>query len=149
MFRDFEDVTKDIGTELKETARRIYTRCQVIAFLIAIVAVISGIVLAIDLGEFGVLLYFLLGAAAELLIFLGVAHLITINLYAKGELVHLVRHINDPSQQIPVPVVPEKKPEPVMPEAAPEDDSKRWFCTNCGAENSINYGQCKKCGTYR
>lgn len=24
-----------------------------------------------------------------------------------------------------------------------------WKCENCGAENSINYGQCKKCGLFR
>lgn len=24
-----------------------------------------------------------------------------------------------------------------------------WKCNNCGAENSINYGQCKKCGLFR
>ena len=149
MFRDFEDITKDVGTELKETARRIYNRCQVVAFLLAVIAVITGIVMAVDSESFSVFILFLVGAAAELLVFLGVAHLITINLYAKGELVHLVRHINDPAQQIPAPGIPEKKPENVMPEAAPEDDKKRWFCTNCGAENSVNYGQCKVCGTYR
>lgn len=24
-----------------------------------------------------------------------------------------------------------------------------WVCHNCKTENSINYGQCKKCGQYR
>ena len=28
-------------------------------------------------------------------------------------------------------------------------NAEKWLCGNCGAENSNNYGQCKKCGTYR
>ena len=25
----------------------------------------------------------------------------------------------------------------------------KWTCVNCGTENSVSYGQCKKCGQYR
>ena len=28
-------------------------------------------------------------------------------------------------------------------------ENKTWICGKCKTENSMNYGQCKKCGTYR
>lgn len=28
-------------------------------------------------------------------------------------------------------------------------ENKTWICGKCNTENSINYGQCKKCGTFR
>ena len=30
-----------------------------------------------------------------------------------------------------------------------EETPTTWTCEKCGAENSMNYGQCKKCGTFR
>ena len=52
-------------------------------------------------------------------------------------------------------VVPEKKvqektPKQVVsrPRPVPVEESP-WKCPNCGIENSSNYGQCKKCGSYR
>lgn len=33
--------------------------------------------------------------------------------------------------------------------AAEVTESDTWICGKCKTENSMNYGQCKKCGTYR
>lgn len=28
-------------------------------------------------------------------------------------------------------------------------ENRTWICGNCNTENSMNYGQCKKCGKFR
>lgn len=38
---------------------------------------------------------------------------------------------------------------PTYTPSAPQPVSQTWYCPACGQENSINYGQCKKCGQYR
>ena len=37
---------------------------------------------------------------------------------------------------------------PAFGKAQPPKPSE-WFCVKCGASNSSNYAQCKKCGAYR
>lgn len=41
------------------------------------------------------------------------------------------------------------KLEPIAPVKAASVEAETWSCGNCGAENSMNYGQCKKCGKFR
>jgi len=33
--------------------------------------------------------------------------------------------------------------------AHPKPSVGQWICKNCGTNNSVNYGQCKKCGSYK
>ena len=42
----------------------------------------------------------------------------------------------------------ETKSEPTFTKAIDIGNGK-WKCGNCQTENSINYGQCKKCGRFR
>ena len=37
----------------------------------------------------------------------------------------------------------------VVPRSSTNASVDKWVCSNCQAENSINYGQCKKCGNFR
>ena len=47
-----------------------------------------------------------------------------------------------------VPVSAPSHAAPARP-AAPAVAEGTWTCSKCGTKNSINYGQCKKCGGFR
>ena len=38
---------------------------------------------------------------------------------------------------------------PHAPYSGTSNSPGTWVCTGCGTHNSMNYGQCKKCGKYR
>ena len=51
---------------------------------------------------------------------------------------------------VPKPKTGEKKQRQVNSRPQPQPvEETYWKCAHCGVENSSNYGQCKKCGTYR
>ncbi len=37
----------------------------------------------------------------------------------------------------------------VLAECCDKPDNGMWGCKNCGTQNSVNYSQCKKCGSYK
>ena len=36
-----------------------------------------------------------------------------------------------------------------VPSTASKPSVGNWICENCGTSNSLNYGQCKKCGEFK
>ena len=107
--KSFENMTRDIGKELKETARRIYVRSLWFLLITIIIETIVVIGAAFDSDEpFAYIMLLPFGILFECLIVMGAIHLITINLYAKGEIVHLLRKNggNDAIEEAPVPAMP-------------------------------------------
>lgn len=176
----FDEITKDVGQELKNTARRIYMRtfwCWLIITILETIATIAGVASS-DGDLVGLLLLLPFAILIEYWIVMGIAHLITINLYAKGEVVHYLRAISQQglsrnenaavdavkpmketgvksAQQTVVKSVQETTIEPAQETVVKVvrevvvPTTVGWLCKNCGTQNKTVHGQCKKCGTYR
>lgn len=158
MFRSFEAITADIGTELKETAKRIYTTGMSIAIIIAVLTVLGGFISAISYESFDVLLICIISAGLELLIALSTLHLITINLYARGEIVHLLKGKETPDSVKPAPVSVSVEVKPATAKDAPATSAPKkkdttvpvvmtdgtWMCP-CGKTNASYVSSCS-CG---
>ena len=118
--RDFDDITKDVGQELKDTARRIYTggiKLYKILLVVELVfLVIESVWLIVnDLGAIpSVMLYcvaYVFAAVLQYYLFVGIIHRITIGMYAKGEIVHMLKKCSGDveDEEIAVEVVPKIK----------------------------------------
>lgn len=54
------------------------------------------------------------------------------------------------SNTVPAPTHMTPSATPQIPTAkSTSTENNTWICGKCSTENSLNYGQCKKCGTYR
>lgn len=149
MFRSFEDITSNIGAEFKNTARLVCQRAKIFVYILAVLTLIIGIVIAIDHGSFGVFIAFVAGSLFELAIFMSTVYLITINLYGKGEVIHLLagsQSVEISGEEI---AVSDEENIAGVQSTAETLASNTWVCNKCNTENSMNYGQCKKCGKYR
>lgn len=146
--RDVEDVTKDVGQELKNTAKRTYKVAVVIYNIILVLELILFIIGIVEaaqsiksIGGFiynllAYIVFYALIAGCAYLIFIRGAYRITIAMYANGETVHYLRDINEKIK--------------IMGADTPKISvDENWVCKKCGTENLMKYGQCKKCGSFK
>lgn len=102
MLRNFEDITNDIGSELKYAAGRIYSGSIFLCAIVAILEIFGGIALLFVAENFwgilGIVIGTIAGIAFEIAIIMATAYLTTIVLYSKGETVHLLNKIADPEK---------------------------------------------------
>ena len=146
------NITQDIGQELKETARRIYVRGMwfyIILLIIESIIVVAGFVInVVDAisndfefisdyvfyNLFLPLIVFILAVVIEYLVITGIIHLITINLYAKGEIVHLLKKCSGDTAEKKISKT-KKKESATEPQPADRPMSK---------ENAVKLSEC--CG---
>lgn len=163
--RQFDEITKDIGKTIKETARSIFVTANWSFFVFCIIEIIFTIGVIIDDDElFGLVILLPIALAVEYLIFYKIVHLITIKLYAKGEIVHLLKKDSSDDSAQKTDTKPATTQENnIKPAIIQEADKKTenhtqaekavvpdtWVCKICSTHNSNKYSQCKKCGTYR
>lgn len=102
MFRSFDEITNDIGSELKFAAGIIYSASIFLCAIVAILEIFGGIALLFVAESFwgilGIIIGTIAGIAFEIVIIMFTAYLITILLYSKGETVHLLNKIADPEK---------------------------------------------------
>ena len=110
MFRKFEEITADIGGELKWYAREIYKKSKIYAIILAAVLVVGSIVLAIEEEEISYFFYGCLSAFVEFLIVLTVGYVATIHTYAKGESVHQLTRQTELLQKAQAPAQDQSEP---------------------------------------
>ena len=151
--RSFNDISKDIGAELKAAAERIYRIGNLIQLIILIAGVLGGVITFFDTEEFVFFLAIAGGALVEFLIARGIIYLISVRLYAEGEKVHLLKRNGDaPAKETPPVVVkttaaPAPKEYPAsfgqanMSQPAPAGS---WRCS-CGRVNASYVSSCT-CG---
>lgn len=175
---DFEDIRNDVGQELKDTAEGMYQKAVTIVFILGVIELIGGLILAINVESFAIFLYAVIALVIEALIIMAAARLWAMQLYAKGEQIHLLRTLTQqggvpaapvgfvptqpaaqpkaPAQAAPVYAYP-SQPAPTYTytypsqpaQPAPSQEENVWFCSHCGTKNKAEYGMCKKCATYR
>ena len=107
--RKFEDITQDIGMELKESAARVYKVGISIQTGILVLALVGAIFASLDEGF---LLFLVIAGSAfvEYLIGCGIIYSVAVHRYAEGEKLHLLETVAENTQP-----VPESKPEEVKP----------------------------------
>ena len=155
--RSFDNISKDIGAELKAAAERIYRIGNLIQLIILIVGVLGGVITLFDTEEFIFFLAIAGGALVEFLIARGIIYMISVRLYAEGEKVHLLKRNGDAAAKETSPAVvkttatPASTPAPKtypasfgqanMSQPAPAGS---WRCS-CGRVNASYVSSCT-CG---
>ena len=150
MFKTFEEITDDIGSELKLAAEKIYRGAVIACVIFALIEFIAAFIVSINIGSFLAFLGIGIGIIIEIVCFMAAAYLIVIILYAKGEKVHLLQTIAESTKK-----EVEKPSEPVLPvtkspyatrtaaQKKPNvsSNSANWVCV-CGRENAQYVSTC-------
>ena len=159
--RSADDITKDVGQELKDTAKRIYTvgifmyKFLLVLELIALCLGCIGLIIDDFVNILSAILLFaayLVAAVIQYYLIVSVLYRVTIEMYARGENVHYLRKISEQGVAKEIKSADAQKTQnsaKASKNTAPVLESDSWLCKSCGTQNKKQYGQCKKCGTYR
>ena len=93
-----EEQTADVGNRLKIVAKRVMKNAFIIAIILAVLEVIGGLISWIAVDDWTGIFIFVGGivaAAVEIPVLIGIAQIIMLCLYAKGESVQLLHMIAD------------------------------------------------------
>ena len=138
--RSADEVFKNIGAELKNSAIRTYEIGMLIEKIFLILAAIGGVISAIAVEDGVILLIVVGGAFVEYLIGCGIIYAVATNRYARGESVALLEHIKYNTASISTGAQVGAGVEQVAQTAAPVQQSKpftphqnqaTWTC-KCG-----------------
>jgi len=180
---EFDEMTTDVGQELKDTARRIYVRSLQIFLALAALEIICVVAIGssaddTDVTPFGWFVAAAVAVLVEFFVLQGVRHIVALKLYAKGEMVHLLKNngvedkkdsayfrAHDVQTEAEVNEVPvadawecafcgSKNADNFCARCGKskeesQEASESWVCGKCNTLNSLKYSQCKNCAALR
>ena len=145
---EFDEMTADVGQELKDTARRIYVRSLQIFLVFAALEIICVVAIGAsaddtDITPFGWFVAAAVAVLIEFFILQGIRHIATLKLYAKGEMVHLLKNngVGEEKRKAVYSPMPDTQTK-VENNAVPVTEV--WECAFCGSKNADNF--CARCG---